>query len=115
MDKKVEVSHMAFLRHIMGMQAQQIVDETWDTSGAGVVREAVGTQSEMIYIGRQQATVAQWVALQPIFELCVGEKGYEGGRSRREPWWRQEATEKRLQETFAGVSMEEKRRRLQGE
>ena len=21
----------------------------------------------------------QWVALRPIFEVCVGEKGYEGG------------------------------------
>ena len=31
--------------------------------GAEGVREAVGEQSEMTYIGRRQETVAQWVAL----------------------------------------------------
>ena len=30
-----------------------------------------------------QATVAEWVALQPIFKVCAKEKGYEGGGSLR--------------------------------
>ena len=30
------------------------------------------------YIGCRQGVVSQWVALQPIFELCATEKGYEG-------------------------------------
>ena len=30
------------------------------------------------YIGRRQETVAQWVALRPLFEVCTREKGYEG-------------------------------------
>ena len=50
----------------------------------------------MTYIGRRQATVAQWVALRPLFEVCAREKGYEGGGSRREDLWRQEVIEKRL-------------------
>ena len=50
----------------------------------------------MTYIGRRQATVAQWVALRPLFEVCAREKGYEGGGNRREDLWRQEVIEKRL-------------------
>ena len=67
------------------------------------------------YIGRRQTTVAQWVALRPTFEVCNGEKGYKGGGLRKEAWWRQEATEKQLWYTLAGVSQEASRRRRQGE
>ena len=37
-------------------------------------------QSAGIYIEQRQATVAQWVALRPLFEVCARETGYEGGR-----------------------------------
>ena len=47
----------------------------WEEGG----REAAVTQSAMTYIRRWQANVAQWVALRPIFEECVGEEGYKGG------------------------------------
>ena len=43
------------------------------------MQEVAGTKLVITYIGRRQATVSQWVALQPIFEVCTGEKGYEGG------------------------------------
>ena len=48
------------------------------------MQKAAGTQSEMKYIGRQHATMSQWVALRLIFEVCTGEKGYEGGGHRTE-------------------------------
>ena len=83
-DKKVEGSHMDFLRQITGKRARWIVDRTWETPGAGVVREAAGTQSDMTYICRQHATVAQWVALRPISKVCAGEKGYKWDGHRRE-------------------------------
>ena len=78
-EKKVEWEHTGFLRHITGKRSQRIVDGKWETPGAEVVWEAVGTQSAMTYIRRWQANVAQWVALRPIFEECVGEEGYKGG------------------------------------
>ena len=53
-----------------------------------------------IYIEKQQAIVSQWVALRPLFEVCARETGYEGGRRSRKEWWRQEATEKKLQVTL---------------
>ena len=40
----------------------------------------------MTYTGIRQATVAQWVALRLIFEVCVGKKGYKGGGNRRDAW-----------------------------
>ena len=74
------------------------------------VRELAGTQSAMTYIGRRQGTVAQWVALRPIFEVYTGEKGYEGGGIRRGVWWSQEAAEKQFRSTLAEISGEAKRR-----
>ena len=68
-------------------------------------------QSTVTYIGRKQATVAQCVALRPLFEVCERGEWYEGGGRRREAWWRQEATEKQLRVTLEGISWEAKRRR----
>ena len=65
----------------------------------------------MTYIGIQQATVAQWVALQPIFEVWSGETGYEGGGHSREAWWRQEAVDKQLWETLEEILWEARSRR----
>ena len=54
------------------------------------MQEAVVIQLVMNYIGRQQGAVAQWVELQTIFDMCAGDKGYEGGGLRRDVWWLQE-------------------------
>ena len=83
MDRKVDGTHTGFLRKITGKQAQLLPDGTWETPRAEAVREAAGMQLVMTYIGRRQSTVAQWVALWPIFELCTGKKGYNGGDPRR--------------------------------
>ena len=49
-----------------------------------VPREA-GTQTIGTYIDRQQDIVVEWVGLQPIYEVCDREKGYEGERRHHEP------------------------------
>ena len=36
-------------------------------------------------------TVAEWVAIRPIFDVCARETGYEGGGRLQVPWWRQKA------------------------
>ena len=64
----------------------------------------------MTYIGIRQATRAQWVVLWPIFEVCAGDKGYEGRGHRREAWWRQEAAEKQLMASLAEIFLEAKSR-----
>ena len=71
----MEGTHTGFLRQIMGKQAWRLGDGMWDITEAEVVQEAAGIQSETTYIERRQATVAQRVALRPLFEVCAREKG----------------------------------------
>ena len=59
-----------------------------------------GTKSLREYIDKGQATVAEWVALRPIFEVCAKESGYAGGGKSWEPWWKQEAAEQQLGDTL---------------
>ena len=72
MGRKIEGSHIVLVRQIMGKQARRIGDGMWETPGEEVVLEAVGMQSEMVYIGKRQATMAQWLALQPQLKVCAG-------------------------------------------
>ena len=58
-----------------------------------MVLQATETKPLRGYIDKRQATVAEWVALWPIFEVCAKEKVYEGGEKLRKLWWRQEDVE----------------------
>ena len=78
------------------------------------VREAAGMQALRTYINRRKATVAQWVALRPLFEVYAQETWYKGGGRRREAWWCQGSSEKQLRSTMED-SQEAKRRRSGGE
>ena len=78
------------------------------------MQEPSGTQYNMTYIEQQQATVAQWVVLRPLFELCTRERRYKVRGRRRKALWLQEATEKQLWATLAG-SREANRTRRSGE
>ena len=100
MAKRVEGTHTEFLRLITGKRARRLGDGTWEIPGTEGVREASVIQSMRIYIEQRQATVGQWVALRPLFEVCERETGFKGGGRRREAWWRQEETEKKLRATL---------------
>ena len=100
---------------IMGKRANKLGDGTWETPGTEGILEAEGTQSMRIYIERRKATVAQWVALRPLFEICARETGYEGGERRRKVWWHQEATEKQLRATLEDSREAKRRRGIGGE
>ena len=52
------------------------------------------------YIDKRQATVAEWVVLWIIFEVCAKDLGYAGGGKLQEPWWWQEAVEQQLEATL---------------
>ena len=53
------------------------------------------------------------MALQPIFDICKMETGYEGGGRLREPWWRQTAAEKQLRATLEDILVAAMERRRQ--
>ena len=55
-----------------------------------------GKKSSDEYIGQRQATVAQWVDLLPLLEVCTRETGYKGGGLKQRPWWRQQTTKETL-------------------
>ena len=72
MDNKLEEAHTGFLIKITGKLSRRILYRTWETPGVEEVREAAGTQFAMTYIVRRQATVAQWVDLRSILNVCAG-------------------------------------------
>ena len=113
MANRIEVAHTEFLQMIMGKRAKRLGYGTWQTPGAEVIREAAGTQSARIYIEQRHATLAKWVGIHPLFEVCVRQTGYRGGGRKIKAWWRQEATEKHLRDTLED-SQEAKRRRRSG-
>ena len=55
--------------------------------------------------------MVEWVALQPILEVVNKESGYEGGRRRQEPWWRQTAASKQLIATLKDILAAARERR----
>ena len=54
------------------------------------------TQLIQTYLDKRQATVAEWVALRNIFDVCTREMGYEVGGKLRVFWWIQVAVEKQM-------------------
>ena len=65
--------------------------------------KGAGTQTLSKYVDRLQATVAEWVAIRPIFDVCVRDTGYEGWGILWVPWWRQKSAENRLRVTVEEI------------
>ena len=72
----MEGVHVGFQRQIPGQRVEKRKDGTWRQVTADKVLEKSGTKSVGVCIDRRQATVAQWVALRPILEVCDRETGY---------------------------------------
>ena len=68
--RKMEGLHVGFLRQITGQRAVRREDENWRKVVSDKVLEKAGTQYLGNYIDRRQATVAEWVELRPILEVC---------------------------------------------
>ena len=82
---------MRFLGQVTRKQAMRRKDGSWRKMTAEAVLHGVGTRSLWTYVDRQKATVAEWVYLWPIFDVCVRETGYKGGGRLLMLWWGQEA------------------------
>ena len=111
MSRKLEGVHIGFLRQVPDNKAKRQMDGTWRSVAAKrVLKEAV-TQTLGTYIDKRQMTVAEWVALRPIIEICDRETGYKGGGRRCEPWWRKTAAWKELSTRLEEISAAERARR----
>ena len=56
-----------------------------DKGGRKKVLQGAGTHPLRTYVDRRQVTVAEWVSLRPIFDVCERGMGYEGGGKLRVP------------------------------
>ena len=105
MVNKLEGVHMGFLRQVTRMKEQRLGDETWKNMGPDRVLQAAGTKPLQEYINKNQATVAEWVSLLLIFEVCAKYTGYEGGGGEtHELWWFQKAAEQQMGATSKNIS-----------
>ena len=66
---KLEGVHVGFLRHVIDQMAKSQRDVTWRSATAVSVLKEEVTQTLGTQIDKQQATVAEWVALGPILEV----------------------------------------------
>ena len=82
-------------------KALRQTDGTWETTASEDVLRTTGKKSVTEYIGCRQATVANWVALCPLLEVCARETDYKGGRGRKKiSWRRQQTTEEKMWNTL---------------
>ena len=65
--KRIDGTHTEFLQIITGKRAKHLGDGTWETTGVEGIQEAAETHLDRIYIYLRKASVAQWVALSPLF------------------------------------------------
>ena len=77
--QRLEVFHVGFLRQVTKLKAKILKDGLWHKVAAEKVLLGAGTQPLQTYLDRRQVKVEEWVALWPIFEVCMRETGYEGG------------------------------------
>ena len=61
---------MGLLRWITRQRAVRHKDGTWLQVASETVLKKAGTHPLGKYIDRRQATVAEWVVLRPILEVC---------------------------------------------
>ena len=58
-------------------KSKRLRDGSWRKATAKKVLQRADTQPLQTYVDRRQATVSEWVALRPIFDICVRDTGYE--------------------------------------
>ena len=91
---------MGVLSQVERMSARNLGVDTWQNKGEYRVIQATGTKLLQEYIEGRQAEIAEWVAMQPVFEVCVKETDFEGGGEAREQWWWYTAVEWQLKITL---------------
>ena len=103
MARRLEGVHVGFPRQVNKLKAKSLKYDTWRNVAVDIMLQGAGTQPLHTYLDRRQATVAEWVALQTIFEVFARETGYGGGGDLWEPWRRQAAAEKQLMVTLKEI------------
>ena len=84
--KVLDGFHNWVARRISGMLSQKVGEEIWDWSLVAYALEASGMWPMKEYIKRRQATIVDYIANLPIYELCTGAEPILGP-TRLMQWW----------------------------
>ena len=101
MRKVLEGFHHRIARRISGLVAQRIGDNQWEYPPIADALEAAGLWTMKEYIRRRQATVEQYIATRPIYQLCTTAET-QPGTSRFMRWWQQDHSEDQDEEVEDG-------------
>ena len=85
MMKLLEGFHHMISRRILGMTAQRGAGGEWEWVPVEAALEEAGLWPTRESMRRRQATIVEYIADRPIYELCTGAERMEG--SRRFLWW----------------------------
>ena len=89
MRKVLEGFHHRVARRISGLVAQRVGDDEWYYPPIEDALEQAGLWPMREYIRRRQASITEWIANRPIYELCQ-EATPASGASRMLRWWEQD-------------------------
>ena len=68
--RNLEGAHVVFFRQVTGHKAKRQRDGDWISVTAARVLKCAGTQTPETYIDKLQVTMAGWVALRLILDIC---------------------------------------------
>ena len=69
MAQRLGVVHVGFLQKVTKLKAKILRDGSWQKVAEENVLQEAGTQPLQTYLDRRKATVAELVALRPIFDV----------------------------------------------
>ena len=78
MAHKLEGVHVGFLRQVAGQKTRWLGEDYWRRVVAEIMLRAAGGKPHNTYIEKSQATVTEWMAFRPVFNICAKETVYEG-------------------------------------
>ena len=77
MSRKLEGGHVGFLIKLTRNNPKRQRDRTWRSESSTKVLKEARNQTLGAYIDKRQETVAEWVALRPMLEICDRKMGYK--------------------------------------
>uniref|UniRef100_A0A7S0FHZ4 Uncharacterized protein n=1 Tax=Minutocellus polymorphus TaxID=265543 RepID=A0A7S0FHZ4_9STRA len=84
----LESLHHRVARRLAGKMPRRLPDGSWECPSLEKALEEAGLFPISEYVARRQRTVAQYIALRPIYDIAV-EEGRQRGTSTSMRWWEQ--------------------------
>ena len=69
--QRLEIVHVGFLRQVTKSKAKWLSYSEYQKAMTNKVLQVVETQPLQTYLDRRQATVAEWMDLRHIFDVCA--------------------------------------------